>query len=160
MKILLATDGSSCSDVALDALCARPWPEKSEVCVLSVAAPPPFFEEPLLAGSSTYGRVFEEEQRRAAREANRAARTIRRRSPELTVMTKSIAGTPASAILEEAQRYGADLILVGSHGRSAAARFVLGSVSNAVALHAPCSVEVVRRGLTEKRPRARRGPAR
>ncbi|MGE0639497.1 MAG: universal stress protein [Thermoanaerobaculia bacterium] len=145
MKILLATDGSSCSDAALDALCARPWPEKSEVCVLSVAAPPPYLEEPLFAAGAACGRVFEEERERAGRDASRVARAIRRRAPALSVVAKSVAGTPAASILEEAAKFGADLILVGSHGRSAAARFLLGSVSNAVALHAPCSVEVVRK---------------
>ena len=43
---------------------------------------------------------------------------------------------------------GADLILVGSHGRGAAGRFLLGSVSTAIALHAPCSVEIVRQRKT------------
>jgi nucleotide-binding universal stress UspA family protein len=44
----------------------------------------------------------------------------------------------------EAEAWGADLIMLGSQGYGAVARFVLGSVSHAVASHAHCSVEIVR----------------
>src|SRR5579883_1346341 len=50
----------------------------------------------------------------------------------------------AERILDEAAQWGADLIFVGSHGRHGLDRFLLGSVSEAVATHAKCSVEVVR----------------
>ena len=51
---------------------------------------------------------------------------------------------PKEAILDEASRWNADLIVVGSHGRGGIDRFLLGSVSEAVALHATCSVEIIR----------------
>jgi nucleotide-binding universal stress UspA family protein len=47
-------------------------------------------------------------------------------------------------IIDEAERWGADLILVGSHGNGPGGRFLLGSVAQAVALYAPCSVEIAR----------------
>jgi nucleotide-binding universal stress UspA family protein len=47
-------------------------------------------------------------------------------------------------ILDEAESWGADLIVVGSHGYRAWERFLLGSVSQSVVSHAKCSVEVVR----------------
>ncbi len=53
-------------------------------------------------------------------------------------------GTPQHLILDEAERWGANLIVAGSHGRRGLGRLVIGSVSEAVALHADCSVEVVR----------------
>jgi nucleotide-binding universal stress UspA family protein len=53
-------------------------------------------------------------------------------------------GDPKSTIVEDAARWHADLIVLGSHGRKGVDRFLMGSVSDAVARHAPCSVEVVR----------------
>jgi nucleotide-binding universal stress UspA family protein len=145
MRILLATDGSECSDLALDALVERPWPNGTEVCVLSVAYLMPYIEDPYLLGSAIQYRTFETEAARAAADAERAAATIRARAPELPVTVKTAEGSASAAILEEAERWGADLVLVGSHGRGAATRFLLGSVSQTLALHAPCSVEIVRR---------------
>jgi nucleotide-binding universal stress UspA family protein len=56
-----------------------------------------------------------------------------------------VAGSPKHTILEEAEAFNADLIVLGSHGRGRVERFLLGSVSLAVVTHAKCSVEVVRR---------------
>jgi nucleotide-binding universal stress UspA family protein len=53
-------------------------------------------------------------------------------------------GDAKTKIIENATKWGADLIVVGSHGWKGLNRFLLGSVSEAVARHAPCSVEIVR----------------
>jgi nucleotide-binding universal stress UspA family protein len=53
-------------------------------------------------------------------------------------------GNPKSAIIDAANKWHADLIVLGSHGRSAVQRFLMGSVSEAVVRHAHCSVEIVR----------------
>jgi nucleotide-binding universal stress UspA family protein len=53
-------------------------------------------------------------------------------------------GAPKAKIVEDAARWNADLIILGSHGRAGMDRFLMGSVSEAVARHAPCSVQVVR----------------
>lgn len=59
-------------------------------------------------------------------------------------------GSPKRVILEEAERWGADLIMVGSHGYGFWNRLLLGSVSQAITTHANCSVEIVRApGLAE-----------
>ena len=52
-------------------------------------------------------------------------------------------GDPAEAILDAAEEEGADLIVVGNRGMRGAKRFLLGSVPNRVAHHAPCSVLIV-----------------
>jgi nucleotide-binding universal stress UspA family protein len=57
-------------------------------------------------------------------------------------------GDPRSAIVDEADEWGADLIVVGSHGRTGLKRWLLGSVAQAVVGHASCSVEVVRQRKT------------
>jgi nucleotide-binding universal stress UspA family protein len=74
----------------------------------------------------------------------RAAQRIRERLPSLLVTEEVLEGAPKSVVVEEAQRWNADLVLVGSHGFGPTKRFLLGSVSHAVALHAHCSVEIVR----------------
>ncbi|MEP6913931.1 MAG: universal stress protein [bacterium] len=51
-------------------------------------------------------------------------------------------------ILDEAEAFGADLILIGSHGHGSFERFLFGSVSQAVALHPKCAVEIVRKAKT------------
>ena len=63
----------------------------------------------------------------------------------LAISAVAIEGSAKSVILQEAERFGADLIVVGSHGHGAVASFLLGSVSQSVALHAKCSVEIVRK---------------
>ncbi len=60
------------------------------------------------------------------------------------VDTHAIKGEPADVIIELAEREQADLIVVGNKGMTGAKRFVLGSVPNAIAHHAPCNVLIVR----------------
>jgi len=57
---------------------------------------------------------------------------------------ESIEGPPADVILQAAHDWPADLIVIGSHGRSAITRFLLGTVSQSVAINAPCPVEVIK----------------
>ena len=64
--------------------------------------------------------------------------------------THVILDHPRTAIVEYAEQWGADLIVVGSHGQSAIIRFLMGSVAQAAVRHAPCSVEVVRATIYDK----------
>ena len=148
MKILLALDGSSFSDRAIDSVAGRPWPAGSEVKAISVVEPPliPTVDTWTLP-EAYYAEMDKAGQEQARSVLNRA--TERFRSTEnttLKVTTEVIKGYPKHAILDEAERWGADLIVVGSHGYSGLTRLLLGSVSQAVASHAKCSVEIVRGG--------------
>jgi nucleotide-binding universal stress UspA family protein len=69
---------------------------------------------------------------------------IRRQATGLKIVTDVLQGSARDVIVDEAERWRADLILVGSHGYGMVRRFLLGSVSHAIAFHAPCSVEIVR----------------
>jgi nucleotide-binding universal stress UspA family protein len=138
MKLLLATDGSPCSDAVVREVYARPWPPGTKVTVLAVAHIP----FPLEVGETCdMGRVVKE---LAPRVAERAAELLREHAPELLVEHKLAVDLPKRAIIDEAEHSMPDLIFVGSHGHGAMHRFLMGSVSHAVLLHAPCSVEVVR----------------
>jgi nucleotide-binding universal stress UspA family protein len=145
MKILLAIDGSPCSQAALDEVSARPWPAGSELKILSVAytgVPEP--AEVALLGGGSYQSVIDGHLHRAEYWAQEAWNTLRSRGVEMKLSKEILEGPPKHVICEEAERWGADLILLGSHGYGPAKRFLLGSISHAVALHAPCSVEIVR----------------
>ena len=63
----------------------------------------------------------------------------------MTVSEPSAEDGAKNAILAEAAEWGADLIVLGSHGRRGFDRFQLGSVSEAIAMHAQCSVEIIRK---------------
>jgi nucleotide-binding universal stress UspA family protein len=140
-KVLLATDGSETSAAAARALAERPWPEGSEFRVLSV-------EEPWALKPS---RVRRDEQ---AQEAVRSAQQVLA-SAGLNATGAVLSGNAKEVILDEAQKWAADLIVVGSHGRRGFRRLLLGSVSEAVAMNAHCSVVVVRSpALTSRKARA------
>lgn len=147
MKILLAVDGSTYSERAALEVARRPWPADTQVRVLSVVEPAaPLVAEPY-AGVGSY---FEELERLKNAEARdtvaRVAKLLRTKAPALQVSTDALPGSPRRLIVEEADSWGADLIVVGSHGYRTWERMLLGSVSQAVAAHAECSVEIVRGG--------------
>ena len=66
------------------------------------------------------------------------------RKEGVEVQTHPVEADPAEAILNVAEESNADLIVVGNKGMTGARRFLLGSVPNNVAHHAPCSVIIVR----------------
>ena len=151
MKILLAIDGSDCSKAAVNSVAERPWPEGSEVKIISAMEVPfaPTTEAWVLPDSyySELDRVAREQAEAAVKYA--VERIESGKASRLEVITKIISGSAREAILDEAERWGADLIVLGSHGYNGWQRFLLGSVSHAVATHAHCSVEIVR-----QKPRA------
>jgi nucleotide-binding universal stress UspA family protein len=144
MKILLPVDGSEYSNKAVGEVVRRPWPFGTQVEVLSVAQPVPEFPDTQLMGHTVYLDSLERETKRAQKNVAETAATITQAAPQLAVTTKVLEGTPKEEILREATAWDADLIVMGSHGYGAAMRFLMGSISHAVALHAPCSVEIVR----------------
>jgi nucleotide-binding universal stress UspA family protein len=146
MKILLTIDGSPHSQDAVEEVARRPWPPNTRIRVLSVIQPytPPATEF-VLAGA-TLEDMRRQQTLEAERLTSRAAEVMNAAS--VTSETVVREGDPRSAIVDEATEWGADLIVVGSHGRTGLKRWLLGSVAQAVVSHAPCSVEVVRRRET------------
>jgi nucleotide-binding universal stress UspA family protein len=146
MKILLATDGSDYSKAAVNSVAERPWPQGSEVKIISAMEVPfaPTTEAWVLPDSyySELERVAREQAEAAVKDA--VERIESGKASGLEVITKIISGSAREVILDEAERWDADLIVLGSHGYSGWQRFLLGSVSHAVATHAHCSVEIVR----------------
>ncbi len=146
MKILLAVDGSPCSDAAVNEVARRPWPAGSEIKVVSAVEPAivPAAETWVLP-ESYMEQVKKAAQDQARAAIDKAAQRLRA-SPaaDLQIATEVIEGYPKYVIPEEAERWEADLIVVGSHGYRGLKRLWLGSVSHAVVSHAKCSVAIVR----------------
>lgn len=73
-----------------------------------------------------------------------AAKILQKSHLETQSLVPKDINSPKTVILDEAEYWHADLIVVGSHGRRGLDRLLLGSVSEAVATYAHCSVEVIR----------------
>lgn len=146
LKILLATDGSEFSKTAASSVAARPWPENSEVKVIGATDPFGFSVEdehvPVERPVEETGARREAYMTREERAVREAKEIIA--AEGLRVTGAVVSGYPKSAVVDEAKEWGADLVVVGAHGRRGVERILMGSVSEAVAMHAHCSVEVIR----------------
>lgn len=147
MKILLATDGSKSSQAAAQSIASRLWPAGTEVRVVSVVElAPAWFRTPYPAYFDA--KAMEELRGEAMKRAQDAIAQAEQIIADAGLPESSTVEVPSASakeiILNEAAQWAADLIVVGSHGRSGASRFLLGSVSEPVAFHANCSVEIVR----------------
>jgi nucleotide-binding universal stress UspA family protein len=133
-RVLLATDLSDASALATDRALEIAEALRAGLLVVSVIDP---------GGRRPAGalRVDQERSIREGRVADLVARARRRKiATEYMIWT----GDPADSIVEAAAAEGADLIAIGSQGRSGLGRAILGSVSDHVVRHAPCPVMVVR----------------
>jgi nucleotide-binding universal stress UspA family protein len=147
MRILLPTDGSEYAVLAANKAAERPWPEGS---IFKVLACP---EYPVLIGEYPYyapeqlmelSKAIEEHAKAAAVQA---AAVLRNSGLAVKTEVTEPRDSPARTILSSAELWQADLIVMGSHGRRGFDRLVMGSASETVAMHAYCSVQVVRQFL-------------
>ena len=143
MKILLAIDDSEFSEAAIESVIRQATPQETEVRLLHVIEPIPIYPD---GQAWRYGpeasQVLEEQRKEAEGLVARASQTLREKN--FNVMTAIEEGNPKEVIIDSAAEWHADLIVMGSHGRKGLDRFFMGSVSEAVALHARCSVQIVR----------------
>ena len=146
MKILLAVDGSDCSNAAVEEVARRSWPAGSAIKVLSAVELPFIPTTETWSLPESYYSQLEQVSREQARAAiSHAVMKLQAdRETPLEIQTAIINGQAKDVILDEAAAWRADLIVLGSHGYRGWQRFLLGSVSQAVVSHAPCSVEIVR----------------
>jgi len=149
MKILIAYDGSECADAALTDLQRAGLPQQAEVHLLSVYAE--WMPEATSFGMVDTGaaRQVQEWEKGALAMVRRARTMLKAPFPEWEIYTETATGSPAGLILHRAEELKADLIVVGSHGRSAFGRLVLGSVSQKVLHGAHCIVRIARGRVEE-----------
>jgi nucleotide-binding universal stress UspA family protein len=134
MKILVAYDGSESAHRALDQA-ADLAHNGGSVSVVSVAELLPQFGR---AGAM----LLPEEDEERRRELAEAKATLSEKGIDATIVERK--GEAASLIIDEAEKEGVDVIVIGTRGLNAAERWLLGSVSTRVVQHAPCNVLVVR----------------
>jgi nucleotide-binding universal stress UspA family protein len=162
MKILIAYDGSSCADAALDDLQRAGLPPEAEAQIISVAEvwlppPPPSAAEILeRAGEvkvpADFKRVYSRgcaAMKEALALAERANDRLKTNFPGWRISPDASCGSPAWEVVFRADEWKPDLVVVGSHGRTALGRFVLGSVSQRVLTEARCSVRIARGRVEE-----------
>jgi nucleotide-binding universal stress UspA family protein len=150
MKVLLAIDGSDASMSAVAATAALPLPPGSTVEVVSVI-PDSFAPEGAVWPNvvridppTDHDRIYDDVSRRLLDIADRL------RGEDRTVEVRVLEGRPATQIVAEAERFSADLIVMGARGLSAVRRLLLGSVSSEVVDHAPCPVLVARHAKVDR----------
>jgi nucleotide-binding universal stress UspA family protein len=148
MKVLVAIDNSVCSTEAANAVAERSWPPATKFEVITVVEP--------LAAQYSYGAACSlESMIEIERQiVEYCQKLVDEKVFQLStifgqgrVSGKVIEGSIADSIVDHAKEWQADLIVVGSHGRTGFRKFLLGSVASKVASQAPCSIEIVRAKL-------------
>ena len=157
MRILIGYDGSEYSDAAIDDLQLAGMPSDSEALIASVGdllmSGPELSQ--VLKHTLVPGRVAsglkkslshaEQVTKDAKEAAARAKKRVRKLFPDWKIRSEVLIGTPAWVLIDLAEKWKADMILVGSQGRSAVKRIFLGSVSKRVVTDSHVSVRVGRK---------------
>jgi nucleotide-binding universal stress UspA family protein len=143
MKILIGYDGSASANAAIADLSRAGLPAEADLRIIStseIVLPPPLSFTLPSNGTLELQGILEENALGLARQAAEQVRSI---FPNWKIELRVHAGSPASAIIDLADEWKPDLIILGSHGRSRLGRIILGSVSQAVLNEAHCSVRIV-----------------
>lgn len=139
-RVLVATDASDHARAAVAMAMNVPWPADTQVRIVVARRTGVELRRATLLVAL---------DRRAHEIAQKAQRTLSRRWPELEAVVRD--QTPVDAILDEADRFKADVIVLGWRGHGAARRLLMGSVSRGVVRGAKCAVLVVRRSARVRR---------
>ncbi len=139
MRVLLATDGSASALVARDLVRSLAWPEGTTIRVIEVLRPPVLVDIAPLETDLKRMRALSGSVGEIAEPLRRDGLTVEHELLE--------AGSVPEAVVEDAARFGADLVVVGNRGHGPIASMLLGSVAAAVTDHAPCPVLVSRRSV-------------
>lgn len=145
-RILVGYDGSLGADAAVAAIAARTWAPGTRVRILGVVDLRDAGLSFLTPGSTELSqRAVDWLERKA--ELGRAKLAAKGLEAEIEIRV----GDSRSTLLKESRRWKADCIFLGSRGLGGFDRLLLGSVSSSVALHADCSVEIIRRSGAKAR---------
>ena len=147
MKILFATDGAKQSDAAAEMLRHFNLSDGDEIKIVSVVDMAVPMAIDIYGGYlPDTGELEKTARENAAKLLERTESRIRGHfeGKNLVISSEVLFGSPESRIVETAEAIHPDVIVLGSHGYSRWERLLLGSVSDSVVHHAPCSVLIVR----------------
>jgi nucleotide-binding universal stress UspA family protein len=145
-NIVVGTDGSATASKAVGKAAEIAAMSQATLVVVSAYRPVP--EERLRserAGAPqdiAYMVNREEDVGRILEDAKKLAESVGAK-----VVTESVDSGPSEALIDVAERIGAELIVVGSQGMTGAKRYLLGSVPNRIAHNTPCDVLIVKTDL-------------
>lgn len=143
MKILIGVDDSAHSNAAIEFVRRMTWPKDTKVLVLSAIRPMVGVYAEAYVPAEPYVEQMTDDLVKFHRETvSNAERTLR--TAGIDTEGRILRGDPRTALIELARAEHADLVVVGSHGRTGMAKLVMGSVASHVVTHAPCSVMVVK----------------
>jgi nucleotide-binding universal stress UspA family protein len=141
-RILYATDLSAASEPAWDEAQRLGRLFGAEIVLLHVVAPPPIVPVEAYVPAQVYQDLLESARRDAQERLDRVLGSVAGSGLKLQLRLEE--GRPASRILEVATEEAADLMVVGTHGRTGIERLVLGSVADRMVRQASCPVLTVR----------------
>jgi len=157
MRLLIGYDGSESADAALDDLQKAGMPREVKALIISVAEvlmPHDLIENQSATRPVTLRRVAvaaaeaKAQAAQAVKEAQelvtKAGERVRSYFPDWEVQTEALTGWPSDVLIQKADEWTTDLVVVGSQGRSALGRLILGSVSRKVVTDSHHSVRVAR----------------
>jgi nucleotide-binding universal stress UspA family protein len=145
-RVLVGFDGSEFCWRALSIVAGRHVPEGTEIFIVNAVPtvdesawdnPHVFSQEQLEQGRS---RLLEIAQDGLAQAKAKLSADL----PHCVITTKILNGHPRKALIAACEDYDADIIFVGTQGRNFSALIAIGSVSEAVAVGAPCTVEIIK----------------
>jgi nucleotide-binding universal stress UspA family protein len=141
VKVLVGIDESEYSSAAISYIIQAAWPKTTRFLVLS-AAPPAFIGISEGIPPAAITGLLQQQEACHSEIADRAAARLRKKG--LSAEARMIRGDPRIVLVDAARTEHADLVIVGSHGRTGIKKLLLGSVASHVVTHAPCSVLVIK----------------
>lgn len=140
--ILVPIDFSDAADQALGVALSMARDHRAKLVLLTV--PPPQPQAPI---SEMYVPEFDDV--RLIDESRRQLKSLADSIADIPVEQRLVVGSPGHSIVDVAKECRADLIVMGTHGRSGLSRLILGSVAEHVLRHAPCPVLTIKPGAEE-----------
>lgn len=146
-KILCPIDFSDLSDETLEIALQLAEKYEASFHILYVLSRPNFYDWSLTGMSTTVmDNWFEETKKEVTAKIHALVEIVKKDHPALTLTSEiNELIDPSEGIIEVAEKFKADLIILGSHGRKGLNRILMGSVAESVLRHAPCGVMIYKK---------------